>query len=82
MGMEILNLAWDPPNDNGGAAIDHYVIEWDEYDSQDWISNSALSDTTTLETYDIQNLTNGTRYAVRVRADNLAPLLQERVTTG
>ena len=75
-GDGILNLAWDPPNDNGGAAIDHYVIEWDEYDNQDWVSNSALSDTTTLETYDIQNLTNGTRYAVRVRADNLAPLPQ------
>ena len=71
----ILKLEWDPPaeDDNGGATIDHYVIEWDEYDSKDW--NSPLGDaTTTGETYDILNLTNRTRYAVRIRADNLTSL--------
>ena len=73
-GVETLKLEWDPPTENGGATIDHYVIEWDEYDSQDW--NSPLGDaTTTGETYDIPNLTNRTRYAVRIRADNLAPKL-------
>ena len=75
-GVGILKLEWDPPaeDDNGGATIDHYVIEWDEYDSKDW--NSPLGDATTMgETYDIRTLANGTRYAVRIRADNLAPKL-------
>ena len=74
-GVGTLKLEWDPPaeDDNGGATIDHYVIEWDEYDGKDW--NSPLGDaTTTGETYDIPNLTNRTRYAVRIRADNLTSL--------
>ncbi len=76
-GVETLKLEWDPPTENGGATINHYVIEWDEYDSQDW--NSPLGDaTTTGETYDIPNLTNRTRYAVRIRADNLAPKLPDK----
>ena len=74
-GVGTLKLEWDPPaeDDNGGATIDHYVIEWDEYDGKDW--NSPLGDaTTTGETYDIRTLTNRTRYAVRIRADNLTSL--------
>ena len=74
-GVGTLKLEWDPPaeDDNGGATIDHYVIEWDEYDGKDW--NSPLGDATTMgETYDIRTLANGTRYAVRIRADNLTSL--------
>ncbi len=71
-GNTIINLEWDPPTEDGGATVTHYVIQWDEYDTQDW--DSPQGDVTiTDEEYEITGLTNGTRYAVRVRADNLAP---------
>ena len=72
-GNTTIKLAWDPPSDDGGSAIDHYVIQWDELVGLNW--DSPLGDvTTTDEEYDITGLANGTRYAVRLRADNLAPL--------
>ena len=72
-GDTIIELSWDPPSDDGGSTIDHYVIQWDELVGLNW--DSPLGDvTTTDEEYDITGLTNGTRYAIRLRADNLAPL--------
>ena len=72
-GNTTIKLEWDPPSDDGGSAIDHYVIQWDELVGLNW--DSPLGDvTTTDEEYDITGLANGTRYAVRLRADNLAPL--------
>ena len=74
-GIEILKLEWDPPSEDGGEAVDHYVIEWAEYSTQNW--NTPLGTATaTAEEYEITGLDNGTRYGVRVRADNGAPLLQ------
>ena len=73
-GNTTIKLAWDPPSDDGGSAIDHYVIEWVEYLSHDWETSTLSSATTTDEEYEITGLTNGTRHAVRLRADNLEPL--------
>ena len=75
-GNTIIELGWDPPlsADNGGASVTHYVIEWVEYLGHNWETSTLQSDTPTDEEYKITGLTNGTRYAVRLRADNLEPL--------
>ncbi|MCY4577419.1 MAG: fibronectin type III domain-containing protein, partial [Chloroflexi bacterium] len=73
-GNTTIKLEWDPPSDDGGSTIDHYVIEWVEYLGHNWETSTLSSDTSTDEEYDITGLTNGTRYAIRLRADNLEPL--------
>ncbi len=73
-GNTTIELAWDPPSDDGGSAIDHYVIEWVEYLGHNWETSTLSSATTTDEEYEITGLTNGTRYAIRLRADNFEPL--------
>ena len=75
-GDTIIELSWDPPlpADNGGASVTHYVIEWVEYLGHNWETSTLQSGTPTDEEYEITGLTNGTRYAIRLRADNLEPL--------
>ena len=69
-GNTIIELEWDPPTDNGGEAVTHYVIEWVEFDGHNWETSTLSSATTTDEEYEITGLTNGTKYAIRLRADN------------
>ncbi|NBP89569.1 MAG: fibronectin type III domain-containing protein, partial [Planctomycetia bacterium] len=67
-GNEQLTVTWSPPLDNGGATIADYEIEYKTAASGNWI---RLSDgTNTALSVTIPNLTNGTNYAVRVRAVN------------
>ena len=75
-GDTIIELSWDPPlpADNGGTSVTHYVIEWVEYLGHNWETSTLQSGTPTDEEYEITGLTNGTRYAIRLRADNLEPL--------
>ena len=55
----MLNVSWEAPTDNGGAAIDHYELQ---VNSDEPITVGGLS--TTL------SVVNGHYYAVRVRAVN------------
>ena len=75
-GDTIIELSWDPPlpADNGGSPVTHYVIEWVEYLGHNWETSTLQSGTPTDEEYEITGLTNDTRYAIRLRADNLEPL--------
>ena len=75
-GDTIIELSWDPPlpADNGGSPVTHYVIEWVEYLGHNWETSTLQSGTPTDEEYEITGRTNGTRYAIRLRADNLEPL--------
>ena len=73
-GNTIIKLEWDPPTDNGGSAVDHYVIQWVAFDGHNWETSTLSSATTTNEEYEITGLTNGTEYAIRLRADNLESL--------
>ena len=65
---EELTVAWDPPLGNGGSAITGYKVQWKEADTPNWDSPSEESDD--ASPYIIENLTNGTRYDVRVLAVN------------
>ena len=63
-----LTVAWDAPLGNGGSTITGYKVQWKEVDTPNWDSPSEESDD--ASPYTIDNLTNGTRYDVRVLAVN------------
>ena len=63
-----LTVAWDAPLGNGGSAITGYKVQWKEVDTLNWSSPSEAPDD--ASPYTIENLTNGTRYDVRVLAVN------------
>ena len=63
-----LTVAWDAPLGNGGSAITGYKVQWKEVDTPNWDSPSEEPDD--ASPYTIENLTNGTRYDVRVLAVN------------
>ena len=63
-----LTVAWDAPLGNGGSTITGYKVQWKEETTPNWDSPSEESDD--ASPYTIENLTNGTRYDVRVLAVN------------
>ena len=63
-----LTVAWDAPLGNGGSAITGYKVQWKEADTPNW--NSPSEEPDDASPYTIENLTNGTRYDVRVLAVN------------
>ena len=63
-----LTVAWEAPPGNGGSAITGYKVQWKEDATPNWNSPSEAPDD--ASPYTIENLTNGTRYDVRVRAVN------------
>ena len=65
---EEITVAWDPPLGNGGSAITGYKVQWKEADTPNWDSPSEAPDD--ASPYTIENLTNGTKYDVRVLAVN------------
>ena len=67
-GDEELTVAWDAPLGNGGSAITGYKVQWKEADTPNWDSPSEAPDD--ASPYTIENLTNGTKYDVRVLAVN------------
>ena len=63
-----LAVSWQAPDD-GGDPISEYTLQWTEAEDVDWehvIGTHRLPDTS----HTIMELTNGTEYAVRVRATN------------
>ena len=62
-----LSLSWAAPSDNGGKAINRYVVQWKSSGQQ---YDGTRQATTTSRSQAIRQLTNGTLYSVRVRADN------------
>ena len=67
-GDKELTVAWDAPLGNGGSTITGYKVQWKEETTPNWDSPSEESDD--ASPYTIENLTNGTRYDVRVLAVN------------
>ena len=73
-------LTWRPPLDNGGCAIDKYIIEKQDVARGDWSPvNEVNGDTTTLR---VIRLTPGKEYMFRVRAVNKEGESDNLETTG
>jgi large repetitive protein len=67
VGYESLDVAWLPPTDDGGDAVDHYRVEYRPAGDLDWsVSNEWVYGTTTT----IFGLENGRDYDVQVSAVN------------
>jgi fibronectin type 3 domain-containing protein len=64
-----VSLSWTAPAD-GGASIDHYVIE--EYAGSSATGTPTTTSTTTSTTQTIAGLTNGTTYTFGIEAVNAA----------
>ncbi|KAG6595771.1 Projectin/twitchin [Phytophthora cinnamomi] len=75
----MLTVGWAPPTDDGGDAISGYVVQWDVAATFDSLatagSTTAVINDATQRSYTITLLTPGTRYYVRVFAQNLADMV-------
>lgn len=66
-----LGAYWQVPSTNGGAAIDHYQVQW-SVDGATWTGSVISPTLATRELPRLVPLTPGTRYWLRVRAHNAA----------
>ena len=66
-GDEELTVSWKAPSENGGAAITRYIVQW-KSGNQEY--GNAREETPTGTSQVIDQLSNGTSYSIRVRADN------------
>ena len=65
-----LSVTWQAPDNDGGSEVTGYAVQWKE-SSGSWHTASDVSETTVTGTsHTIAGLTDGTEYAVRVRAVN------------
>ena len=64
-----LTLSWNPPDADGGASINNYVVDMREVsgDVPDWV---MISGTTTRSSIKVSRLKTGMKYCFRVRAEN------------
>ncbi|MEA5058491.1 MAG: fibronectin type III domain-containing protein [Candidatus Pelethousia sp.] len=60
-GDGFVNLTWQAPSNDGGAAITYYEVK---------VGDSAWTDVGNVLTYTASGLTNGTEYTLQVRAGN------------
>ncbi|KAK6747288.1 hypothetical protein RB195_000476 [Necator americanus] len=60
------DLAWKEPDDDGGAEIDHYVIEKQDANTGRWTSCGESKDTN----FHVDDLAQGHEYKFRVKAVN------------
>ena len=68
-GDKELTVSWEEPSENGGATIDHYVVQW-KSGNEEYDGDSNRQETTNSLSHVITPLSNGTLYSIRVRADN------------
>jgi hypothetical protein len=71
----MLTVGWAPPFDDGGDLVSGYVVQWDVVATFDSLaiaaSTTAVINDAAQRSYTITLLTPGTRYYVRVFAQNL-----------
>ncbi|CAB4058332.1 TTN [Lepeophtheirus salmonis] len=67
-------LRWDPPDDDGGADVKHYIIEYfrDVWDV--WLKAQTSKETQAV----IHDLIPGSRYKFRIKAENVYGLTNDR----
>uniref|UniRef100_A0A672P2N0 Titin n=1 Tax=Sinocyclocheilus grahami TaxID=75366 RepID=A0A672P2N0_SINGR len=70
---EKCTLNWGPPQENGGAEIQHYIVEKRE---------TKVSSAVARCTIKIMKLINGVEYQFRIRAENLGSISNPSATVG
>ena len=63
-GVKQIQANWTAPTNDGGSAIDYYIVSW--YKGQTFIGSANTPDTS----YTIGSLEDGTTYTVKVQAHN------------
>ena len=75
----MLALHWHPPLDNGGVAIEKYVIEKREADRSHWSAAGTCSNDVTA--YCVTDLLENTPYYFRIKAVNAYGMSESLETT-
>ena len=65
-----IDVAWTPPEDDGGVAVIGYTVTWESLGTEDAADRETASINTETPGYRIEGLTNGVTYAVTVKANN------------
>lgn len=63
----MMTIMWDPPEDEGGAMVTHYIVEKRESSRIMW---SIISETLVDCIVSVQRLIKGNEYIFRVRGVN------------
>ncbi|XP_070549136.1 immunoglobulin superfamily member 22-like [Ptychodera flava] len=64
-----IHLTWTPPEDDGGAEVTEYMVEFNETSSKKW---KVVAEGVTDLTYTVKKLVAGSTYQFRVTAKNKA----------
>ncbi len=71
-GDQRIAALWEAPQDAGNPALDGYVIQWRQADATEWQSFLTLA--ADGNDYELDELTNGQEYQVRVAAFHKLPV--------
>ncbi|XP_055385446.1 twitchin isoform X34 [Condylostylus longicornis] len=66
--QDTISCSWNPPKDDGGGEITGYIVEVAEFGVDDWKPVPGYCPKTS---FTIKGLTEGKKYVVRVRAENI-----------
>lgn len=61
------HLSWNPPKDDGGLPIEHYVVEAMDMDTKKWVEVGKVQEDTQCG---VPDLVPGKKYKFRVKAVN------------
>lgn len=67
-----IDLSWSPPEKDGGAPIDKYIVEKKDPGSRDWVTVMEVKEPKAI----VKGLKEGTEYQFRVKAVNKAGIGQ------
>lgn len=66
--QDTITLTWNPPRDDGGSELTGYIVEINEFGTDNWRPLPGYCPRTL---YTAKNLTEGKKYQFRVRAENI-----------
>ncbi|XP_066520129.1 immunoglobulin-like and fibronectin type III domain-containing protein 1 [Hoplias malabaricus] len=80
----VIEIKWNPPNDDGGSAVTNYIIERQQAGQGSWTKLGDVS--ADRVSFKDRNVSHGKRYMYRIYAENTEgigdPLETENITAG